>query len=197
MTGNLVGEGQTKKVNRLFTGCFVALGVLFSITAVCCFLFREGLASLLGAHGQAHLYLCDYIKGYAPGILPQTLAALLMALCSFNNDLKRSYVAIGTMIAGNLIGNRLLIESCGLFGVGLASTISSTATFLVMLPGFFKKDKLFHFDKNSGFELRLVIQAARRGLPSLMLTAGVVIKNLCFNFSMEHAARKKPAAGFF
>ena len=90
------------------------------------------------------------------------------------------------MIAGNLIGDWLLIGDHGLFGVGLASTISSTAAFLVMLPGFFKKDKLFHFDKDSGFDLGLILQAARRGLPSLMLTGGVIIKNLCFNFALDH-----------
>ena len=186
LTGNLVGAGESKKVNRLFISSFIVLTILFSVFSACCFLFREGLAALLGAEDRAYDYLCEYIKGYAPGILPQTLAALLMALCSFNNDLKRSYVAIGAMIAGNLVGDWLLIGEYGLFGVGLSSTAGSIAAFLVMLTGFFHKDKLFHFDRYSGLDIRLVLQAARRGLPSLMLIAGVIIKNLCFNLALNH-----------
>lgn len=186
LTGNLVGAGETKKVNRLFISSFSVLAILFAAFSAGCFLFREGLAARLGADDRTYAYLCDYIKGYAPGILPQTLAALLMALCSFNNDLNRSYYSIGTMIVGNLVGDWLLIGEFGLFGVGLASTISSTAALAVLLPGFLKKDKLFHFQRGSGIDLKLIGQAARRGIPSLMLTGGVIIKNLSFNFALDH-----------
>jgi len=188
LTGNLVGAGETKKVNRLFLSSFATLAVIFTAFALCCLFFRESIATLLGADDEAYTLLCDYMKGYAPGILPQTLAAMLTALCSFNNDIKRSYYAIGAMIAGNVLGDSLLIGSYGLFGVGLASTISSTAAFLVLLPGFLKKDKLFHFQRRDGFDMKLVLQAAARGLPSLLLSLGVIIKNYCFNYSLDHYA---------
>ena len=56
---------------------------------------------------------------------------------------------------------------------------------MILLPGFFKKDKLFSFQVKDGFSLKLVLSAAARGLPSLLLTAGVIIKNYCFNYSLN------------
>lgn len=186
LTGNLVGAGKTKKVNQLFISVFTVLVVVFTVFALCCLFFRKGLAALLGADGEAYALLCEYIKGYAPGIIPQTLVSMLMALCPFNNDMKRSYCAIGAMIVGNFFGDWLLIGNYGLFGIGLASTISSAAALLILLPGFFKKDKLFRFQTKDGFSMKLVLSAAARGLPSLMLSAGVIIKNYCFNYSLNH-----------
>lgn len=185
LTGNLVGKGEIKKVNQLFLSSFLTLVVLFSVFSMCCAIFYRELAALLGAEGRVYEQLCDYIRGYAPGILPQVLAAMLMALCSFNNDIKRSYWAIGAMIVGNVIGDWLLIDVWGLFAVGLSSSISSAASFLILLSGFFKKDKLFCFRIRYGLNMKLVLRAAARGLPSLMLTAGVIIKNLCFIFSLN------------
>ncbi len=186
LTGNLVGAGQTKKVNQLFVSAFITLTVLFAVFSICCFVFNEGLARLLGADEESFDLLCDYIKGYAPGIVPQTLAAMLMALCSFNNDINRSYIGIGAMIVGNTVSDALLIEPLGLFGIGLASSISSLAAFLVLFHGFFKKDKLFHFQFSDGLNFGLVLQAALRGLPSMMLSFGVIIKNYCFNYALVH-----------
>ena len=188
LAGNLIGAGETKKIKKLFVSSFVVLGVIFSVFAVSCIIFNQGLAEILGADGRAYDFLREYIKGFAPGILPQILAAMLSALCSFNNDLKRSYCGIAAMITVNVIGDWLLIGRFGLFGVGLASSISSLACLLVLLPGFFKKNKLFTFRKNSGLDFKLVLQAARRGLPSLMLAAGVIIKNLCFNNALNNSA---------
>lgn len=186
LTGNLVGAGETKKVRQLFVSSFYVLGVIFGVLSLCCLTFYQNLAALLGADGRAYDFLCDYIKGYAPGMIPQTLAGLFMALCPFNNDLKRSYLSIAAMIAVNVLGDWLLIDSLGLFGVGLASTVSSLVAFIVLLPGFFKKDKLFHFQGKDGLDLKLVLKAASRGIPSLMLTFGVLIRNTCFNYSLNH-----------
>ena len=124
--------------------------------------------------------------GFAPGILPQILVSMLVALCPFNNDLKRSNISIVVMIVGNLLGDWLLIGGSGLFGVGLASTISSTAALIVLIPGFCKKGKLFRFTFMDGFDMKLVLTAAIRGLPSLMLTVGVIIKNYCFNYALNN-----------
>ena len=186
LSGNLVGAGETKAVNRLFVSVFTVMALLFAAFSAACLFFSGPLATLLGANGEAYVQLCDYIRGYAPGIVPQTLAALLLALCSFNNDLKRSYFSIAAMIFGNILGDWLMIKSLGLFGIGLASTISSTASLAILLPGFFKKDKLFHFQTRDGFDFRLVLKAAARGTSSLMFSIGLIIKNYSFNYALNH-----------
>lgn len=188
LTGNLVGAGKKRDVNRLFSGAVITLSVYSAIFAICCFVLNRQLAALLGADGEAYELLCDYIKGYAPGIFPQVLVSFLTALCTFNNELKRSYFAVGAMIVTNVAGDMLLIGGYGLFGIGLASTISSAASLLVLIPGFAKKDKLFRFRVHDGIGFDLVLKAAARGLPSLMLTCGVIIRNYCLNYSLSRYA---------
>ena len=185
LTGNLVGEGKTKQVNQLFVSSFLLLAAFSAVLAIVSTVFNQGLAGLLGARGEAFTLLCDYIKGYAPGIIPQMLMALLMALCSFNNDIRRTYFSIGTMIAADALGDWLLLDGFGLFGIGLASSISTLAALLVLLPGFFRKDKLFHFQLKDGLNFRLVLSAMRRGSPTLMLAFGVLLRNLCMNYSLQ------------
>jgi len=188
LAGNYIGEGKTERVNKLFVSVFFALFAAFALFSVLCVLFRVPLANILGARGDVAALLCDYITGYAPGIVPQTLAALLMALCSYNNDLKRSYYGIAAMIVGNALGDMLLVGPLGLLGIGIASSISSAASFMVLLPGFLKKNKLFYFDLSCGFDSGIVLNAVLRGLPSLTFTIGVIFKNYCFNYAMNEYA---------
>ena len=188
LSGNYVGEGKTELVNKLFVSVFFVLLAVFTLFSTICILFQAPLADILGARGYVAVLLCDYIKGYAPGIIPQTLAALLMALCSYNNDLKHSYCGIAAMILGNVLGDMLLVGPLGLLGIGIASSISSTASFMVLLPGFLKENKLFYFDMSRGFDPGLVLNAAMRGLPSLTFTIGVIFKNYCFNYALNEYA---------
>ena len=188
LAGNYIGEGKTERVNKLFVSVFFALFAAFTLFSTLCVLFRAPLANILGARGDVAVLLCDYITGYAPGIVPQTLAALLMALCSYNNDLKRSYYGIAAMIVGNALGDMLLVGPLGLLGIGIASSISSAASFMVLLPGFLKKNKLFYFDLSCGFDPGIVLNAVLRGLPSLTFTIGVIFKNYCFNYAMNEYA---------
>lgn len=56
---------------------------------------------------------------------------------------------------------------------------------MVLLPGFCNKSKLFRFQIKDGMSMKLVLQASARGLPSLMLSLGVITRNYCFNFALD------------
>ncbi|MBP3857722.1 MAG: ATP-binding protein [Ruminiclostridium sp.] len=185
LAGNFIGAGRNDKVNRLFISSFLTITVFFIVFTILCMCFASRLGELLGVKGAVNDAMCEYIMGYCPGIVPQTLVALLMALCSLNNELKRSYVSIGVMIVGNVVLDWLLVKDFGLFGIGIASTVGSFVSLAVLLPGFFGADRLFHFQLKDKFSMKLVLSAAKRGLPSLMFSVGVIIKNYCFNYSLS------------
>lgn len=186
LCANYVGSGDNDRVDQLFLSTFMSIIVVMGIFSMLCFLFRSPLATLLGADGDAHTLLMQYITGYFVGMVPQGLAAMLMSLTSFNNDLKRSYLSTAVMICGNIIGDMTLIGPLGLLGIGLASTLSSIASFLVLLPGFLNKDKIYALRFAAGFNLRLVLAACYRGVPSLMFSIGLIIKNYSFNYALKN-----------
>lgn len=184
LCANFIGAGRKDDVNRLFYSTFVVLGIVFLAFSVLCFITRDSLASLLGARGQTRVCLSDYMAGYLPGILPQTFCALLMSLVSFNNDLKRSYWSTGVMIVVNALADLALAKPMGILGIGLASTISYLAALAVLLPGFLKKDMALHLER-SDINMKLVLKAAMRGLPSLMFAIGLIIKNYLMNYTLN------------
>lgn len=183
LCGNFIGSGQQSRVNSLFTTTFTvtfAYGALLStlLTAA-----RVPISALLGARGENGQLLSQYMAGYAPGIVFTQLSALLMSLASFNGAIHRSYVAIGALFCLNSLLDLLLVGPLGLFGVGLATTISCLASFLIMLPAYLGRNQTVHFEWGS-FDAKLLMESIRRGLPSLLFTAGLLIKNSLINYSL-------------
>ncbi len=185
LIGNAIGAGKKDRIETLFFSSFLVLGCFYTLIALPGVIFRGSLAALLGAGGEVKSLLSDYMLGFLPGIPLQALTALLMAFVSFNNDMKRSYISAGVMSAGNLAGD-LLLAGAGTLGIGLATTLSFAAGFLILLPGYLKKEKTVHFERTS-LDLRLVGEAVLRGLPTLLLTIGLVIKNALMNRAVSAA----------
>lgn len=183
LCGNLIGSGQQEKVKALFTSASYAVTAFCVLFSVLTIVAREPLSTLLGAYDDSHRLLQEYIVGFVPGIVFSSLTAMLMSLASYNNEINRSYVAIGMMFFGNLVCDILFVP-LGIFGIGLASTISSFAAFAVMLPPYLKKTKTICFNFKV-MDMGLVIQAAGRGLPALLFTAGLLIKNSLLNNTLS------------
>ena len=181
--GNLIGSGQHEKVNSLFTGSFTILSIYGFIFGLVLILFRDPLSALLGAQGEVREMLKAYITGFAPGILFSTLTSYLLSLASFNNEIKRSYAASAAILCGNIIFDLLLVKPLGIFGIGLASSLSGLAAFLILMPGFIGKSRTFRFQK-AAFDLPLEAEAARRGLPSLLFNGGMLVKNSLLNYML-------------
>lgn len=102
----------------------------------------------------------------------------MMSLAAYNNETNRSYVAVAAMFLCNTVFNLILAGPLGLFGIGLASSVSGFVSFLIMLPANMKNHTIC-FAKGP-FNLPLVGQTAWRGLPCLLFIAGVTIKNMLF-----------------
>ena len=175
LCGNFIGAGKKDIIRSLFISSFTVLGVSCTALALLGILFRDPLSSLLGARDAVRGMLSDYMLGFLPSVPLQALCALLTALAAFNNDMRRSYFSAGIMTAGNAVLD-LLLAGLGTLGIGLATTLSAAAALLVLLPGYRKKDRMLQL-KRAPLDLKLVGRAALRGLPTLLFTAGLVLKN--------------------
>lgn len=183
LCGNFIGGGKKDQVNSLFISVFIYLGILSSAFAIAGIVFRDNLSAMLDAEGEVHNMLSGYILGYLPGIPAQALCAMLMALVAFNNDMRRSYVSAIVMAVVNAVADQLL-AGMGTFGIGLASTLSSVMALAVLLPGYCRKDRTLHFTKLSP-KWKPVMQAAKLGVPSLMFTMGLIVKNTMVNYTLS------------
>ncbi len=183
--GNLIGLGKPDKVNALVSSSFWTVTVYCLVFSAALMIFREPLATLLGAKGEVHQMLCDYILGFAPGIVFMSLTAMLTALAPYNNAIGISYGATATLFFGNVLFDIVLVRPMGILGIGLASTLSSLASFMVLLPVYLKKRNTVRLVKTA-FDGGLLLRAMSRGLPVLFFSFGMLIKNSLLNYTMIH-----------
>ena len=184
LSGNLIGSGQAQRVNALFFNCFLAIAVISVVISAACIAFRESISTYLGARGEVHRLLCLYIVGYMPSVVFQALCALLMSLIAFINDIRRTYISTVILLAGNLLADLTLGHALGIFGIGLASTISSLVAFVVLLRGYMDRGKILRMEI-APIQISVVWKAAVRGSSSLLFTIGLFLKNALMNTALN------------
>ena len=183
LCGNYIGSGQKDKVNSLFTGSFFTLLTINLIFILSLVMFRGKISNILCAGSSAAGLLEDFILSLALSLLFSPQSALLLSLIPYNNEIGKSYIAAAVMLLGKLLLNLLLVKPLGLFGIGLASSISDLAMLLILLPSFMKKTNTIYL-KLSGIDLRLVGYAVKRGMSILLFYAGLIIKNSLMNYAL-------------
>lgn len=186
-----VGKGDKDRAVSLFSTGMVFLLFGGLIISLGCIFFREPIAIFLRADDlvlevSTELELLkDYILGYAFGIPAQMLLGMLTIFLPLNNDTKVSYFSIAVMIVSNLALDIIFINvfELGMFGLGLATSISYLLSFAVSLSSFLDKDKAIHF-KPGCFLFIDLGRAAVLGLPSLMFTIGCTLKGYIMNYAL-------------
>ena len=185
LCGRHIGAGEGAEVVSLFSTGAVFLGAFSIAISAICLLFRQPLAELLGARGHTAELLSDYITGYAPGIIGQVLSGMLMFFLPLNNDMKRSYIGIGTMVVSNIAMDLLAVAvlHLGVLGMGIATAVSYLFSAAVMFAGFTGRDRVIRF-RFGNFCFRRLPKAALLGLPNLMFTIGCTAKAYVMNLTL-------------
>ena len=177
-----VGSGKKKNAVNLFSSGVVFVSLYAFVVSLSCIFFRAPLSFLLGARGETATILQAYIVGYSFGVIGQVLSGMLMVFLPMNNDMRRSYVAIGVMVTTNVGLDVLFVNVLGLslFGMGLATSVSFLASALVMILGFVNKRRPLSINLKK-ITFKEIPHASYLGLPSLMFTLGCTAKAYILN----------------
>ena len=186
-----VGKGDKEELTRVFSLTVLLGGVLSVLLAVFGFVFADALASLFGAKASSALHgdVVQYLRGIfigAPGFI---LFVILTPMLQLDGDSLRPKLASIVMAVVDISGDLLNVTvfKGGLFGMGLASTLSHYAALLVLLTHFLKKSDLFRFSLRE-VRLRTAPSLMSDGLPraACMLCRGIlpiVINRLAVKFA--------------
>ena len=180
-----MGDGNSRRLRQIFNAGLMFLLGSGIFCGVLLFLFRRELAAGLGTRGTMQAELSAYMVGISLGIVGQLLSCYLMPFLQINGHNRLSYLAMAVNLVGNMGFNTLFVAvlSWGLFGMGLATSLSSLFCVGVMLPVFCQKKELAHFDPH-GLKVRDLVDIARIGSPVLMFHAGLFIKNYGMNCAL-------------
>ena len=151
LCGQFLGKNQIERTKNVFSLDITLISCFALLLTAICMLCPGPIAALLGADAATAQSLKDYIYGISPGILPQMLCAQLTSFLQLEQQKKRTYAGIGAMMAANVALDLLFIKklALGMFGLGLATSISCWIFFAVLISYYFTPKAVIRFDIRS------------------------------------------------
>ena len=197
--GKSLGSGSKEETNAGYSSAVAfgtAVSVLFAVVVV---LFAPFLARAMGAGNSGELY--DMTKGYligfsigAPGSMGALVLIPFLQMAGQGNLLIAAVLTMTvTDIALDLING--LVLHWGMFGMGLASSLSYYAAIAVVGTYFLSKRCVFRFSFR-GIRLKKIAELFRGGIPAGFNMASSVIMVFLLNRVLRSAGGSSALAAF-
>lgn len=141
LVSHALGRGDMDQVHNIFSAAvlfdFVAGGVICLLGEA----FARPLAVFLGATEELAEMTTDYIRGFMPAALPLIIYPLLMTFVQIDGSRKLPLIATLTMTGSDIVMDLLvaLVFRGGMFGMALATTISTYLGCAVLCLNFLRK----------------------------------------------------------
>ena len=144
-----IGRGDAKNFNRIFFSAFYISGIISIVLASFFFFFSYPFALFLGNTkytGTLILGTSNYIRGLSIGLPATMLNAILLPAIQMDSGRKRVLVSIYANFVCDVILDLVVVYTGhGLFGIGLASSLSRYVKLTILLLHFRDKNHLLRF----------------------------------------------------
>ena len=181
-----VGAGEKEAANSVFTFS-VAVGVFFSAVFVLLGLFTPSLIfRICGVsvteRPELYTYMGEYLKGYVFGIPCLILVQVLSPFLIIDNRKKLISISAGVLCASDIVFDliNVLIFRGGVFGMGLATSLSLFLQLLVLLSHFVTKGGYFRLSFK-GFHLGFLKDIIKNGGLNFMRSLATTLRELFAN----------------
>ncbi|MBR3266010.1 MAG: ATP-binding protein [Erysipelotrichaceae bacterium] len=182
LCGKYMGTGEADKVNKVYSNALIVSTVCGVVVGAACFIFAVPIASLLGAHPEALADTATYIRGIALGIVPLLLIPSLMTFLQMCNRSSFSLFSTILLAIFNTILGLVAVKMMngGIFGIGIATSLSRWLTVLVMFIYIRTQKNLVRFNPK-GYETAIVKRMITLGSPAALAGALYSIRNVFIN----------------
>ena len=173
VAARMAGAGDKNKTTGAFSTGMAMTGVIGGMLTILFVFFPDSLAMLAGTPENYTEEAARYLAGYGAGLIPALLVPFLIPIMQLDGDKGRIFKAYLTMAVSDILLDFLngYVLRLGLFGMGLATAVSSCLAAAVMMLHFRKKTGMFHF-RRTGVRLRY-------GKEIVSFGTFYIIKQLC------------------
>lgn len=183
LCGRSLGANMLKKARGIFTLDVICVIVTSAVLSVCLFmLLPPAYVRLLRIdHDTAQGYYA-YLKGFMPGVLPLMLSAQLSGFLQYEHKEKRAYCSMAAMFVTNAVLNIFFITrlNLGLFGLGLATSVSNWTACLILVTHYFSDRALVRFELSSA-DVRDLKEIVSIGLPGGVIKGYLALRSTIVN----------------
>lgn len=177
-----IGAGHNDGINKTFNTSIIlgiaAGGFLALISA----LFSSEIACVLGAEGEIRIMTADYIRGYAICSFCSVFSMLFLSYLQLDLAKSVSTATIIIQVVLNIVLNIVNAEKLhwGMFGVGLAASVSCLISVCVSAIHLAFKSKLFCFSFRS-FSYAEMKKIITCGYNAALVFIWLVLRDRMFN----------------
>ncbi len=183
LIGHGFGEGNTDKAQTAMTTGFVTLSILGTIASLLLWFFAGEAVVLLGADEVLRPYALDYMRGFAPFILP-------ISLCFYSDLMLKAmgHPLYSTIIMGSAVVLNILLGiwfvvylEMGTYGTALSTGIAFSCAFVASAVVSFSSRQRISMLRGR-FDRRMltgaVFNGASEGVSELATAISMLIINL-------------------
>ncbi|MDO5445016.1 MAG: MATE family efflux transporter [Eubacteriales bacterium] len=197
LSGQKLGKGDEDGVRAVFNssiGMSVSVGVLFTLFGL---LLPSLAARLMGASGDTFQMTADYIRGLSFGFPFMILNACVLPFLQLDCQKKRASLSILVLVSVNLIFCLLnaTVFQLGLFGIGLATSLSNILSFFVALPHFLRKSRVFRFSFSS-ISKQVISDILKMGAPAAVSPTLCAVRTRLLNYFLFSLAGTAGVSAF-
>ena len=182
-----IGAGNKEDANKYFSLSIMMCFFVSVAIALFSIIFSNNIAALLGARGSMAYLMkptSDYLIGYCLGLPFFTLANILTPFLQMDGDydLVTAHSVVLTVV--DIAADYYVVKVMhgGLLMIGLATSLSHFAAFLVTLSHFFLRKSIFRFSLK-GVKLSQGVEILETGAPTGVVklsntVSGILINNM-------------------
>ena len=189
LCGRYMGRGDLEKTHGLFSLNLTTTFIIAVVMTLANLLAAGPIATILGASEELKPALMTYARGYSIGIIPMLLSQQIASFLQMERQSRRGYAGIVGMISSNIILDVVLVAvfRMGIWGLALATSLSSWVYFLIIAPYYLKADAGMHFNLKKIVWSEL-IPLVKVGFPGALLVFCLSIKSIIINRILLHYA---------
>ncbi|MDO5390020.1 MAG: MATE family efflux transporter [Eubacteriales bacterium] len=179
---NHIGRGEEEKIKVNFTVTCLASLIVGIVVMLICVMGSTQIAIFLGARDELIRHTSDYIRGIGLGGVFIILSQVVMYYVRTDNDSVLGFISVLFMTACNITLDIVFatVLKLGMFGMGLATSISYLVCLLVCMAHFLRKDNNLKFAKMSG-GMQEFKDVFLTGIPSALNRACMTVRGIYLN----------------
>lgn len=146
-----MGKNQIERSKSVFTLDVLMVFSVAALLTLTSLIIPDTMGYWLGARGDNIRPVSNYIRGYALGFFPILMSSQLSSFLQMEGQERRTYTATAIMLIMNAFLDYYLVGviNLNLFGLGLATTISNWAFFLIQALYYLTPKALIRFSPRS------------------------------------------------
>ena len=197
LCGKYLGRHMRERTESIFSLDMVTIILISFMLTLTCEAIPGTIAAALGAPQELAGDLARYIRGFAAGLPFFCIGTQFTAFLQLEQQEKRSYIAVASMFVLNAFFNWLFISvfGMGLFGLGLATSVSYCSFCLIQALYYFSGKSLLRFSMRS-IRISDLPEVLLNGLPGAITQACIFIRGIILNHLIVQYAGEAGLSAF-